>query len=87
MPVGRPGETAVYLVRPANEANWQRLTRLFSQFEIDQSRPDAWVMVVPDSAAQAIAEVVAEKTPHSFARQIQLLFPDALNTFINPRPG
>ncbi len=73
VPVGRPGETAVYLVRPANEANWQRLTSLFSQFEIDQSRPDAWVMVVPDSAAQAIAAVVAEKTSHSFAGQIQLV--------------
>lgn len=73
VPVGRPGETAVYLVRPANEANWQRLTRLFSQFEIDQSRPDTWVMVVPDSAAQAVAAVVAEKTSHSFAGQIQLV--------------
>lgn len=73
VPLGLPGETAVYLVRPANEANWQRLTSLFPQAEIDQSRPDAWMMTMPDSAAQAVAAVVDQPHAHSFAGQIKLV--------------
>lgn len=73
VPVGKPGATAVYLVRPANEANWQRLTSLFSQAEVDQSRPEAWVMKVPDSAAQAVTAVVEQPLAHSFADQIQMV--------------
>jgi 4-amino-4-deoxy-L-arabinose transferase-like glycosyltransferase len=73
VPVGKPGATAVYLVRPTDEANWQRLTGLFPQAEVDQSRPEAWVMRVPNSAAQAVAAVVEQEVAHSFADQIRLV--------------
>ena len=73
VPVGKPGATAVYLVRPTDKANWQRLISLFPQAEVDQSRSEVWVMRVPDSAAQAVAAVVEQELTHSFAGQIRLV--------------
>lgn len=73
IPAGRPDAAALYLVRPEIGNSWQRLTRFFADYEIDQSRDDFWALHVPESSSQAIEAVVAAETAVSFASTIQLL--------------
>ncbi|MBK8899863.1 MAG: hypothetical protein IPM53_01645 [Anaerolineaceae bacterium] len=73
VPAGISGQDSLYLVRPQNGASWQRLTSFFTDYELDQSLAGAWVLHVPNSAAQAVEAAVVEETAVTFADKIMLL--------------
>lgn len=73
VPAGKSGQDLLYLVRPQNGASWQQLTSFFTDYELDQSQDDAWILYVPNSAAQAVEVAVTEETAVTFADKIQLL--------------
>ncbi|MBK8933668.1 MAG: glycosyltransferase family 39 protein [Chloroflexi bacterium] len=73
IPAGLPGASALYLVRPTDAASWQALTDFYADYQADQTRPDFWSLLAPDSVAQARHTAVTTATAVSFADTIHLL--------------
>ncbi|MBP6470931.1 MAG: glycosyltransferase family 39 protein [Chloroflexi bacterium] len=73
IPAGLPGASALYLVRPTDAASWQALTDFYPDYQADQTRPDFWSLLAPDSVAQARQTAVTTATAVSFADTIHLL--------------
>ncbi len=73
VPSGQPDAAALYFVRPVASATWQQLTDFYTDYTIDQSRDDFWILEVPQSGSQALEAMVYEETAVSFANTIQLI--------------